>query len=308
MIDAWFGRVLDAIDRSGLWDDTAVILCTDHGHYLGEKDIWGKPAVPIYETLGHIPLLDRLAGRRAAGDVDALTTSVDLFATLADLFGVAVRAPHARPLAGAADPRRARPTACATARSSGVWGREVHLIDGRPCKYARAPVGDERAARDVVEPLVDDADASPAARCGCRCPTSAPCSTACRARRVPVIRQPFDAGDPLPFWAWGDFSGNHLYDLREDPAETSNLAGEAARARRRRCAARRARTRRRAGRSSSNGWGFRDGRVLRWRASRQDKRQRAKDKRQKVGRGLSLLPFAFCLLPVGSVCHLREAS
>ena len=66
MIDAWFGRVLDALDRSGLWDDTAVIVCTDHGHYLGEKDIWGKPAVPVYETLGHIPLLVALAGRRAA--------------------------------------------------------------------------------------------------------------------------------------------------------------------------------------------------------------------------------------------------
>ena len=43
MIDTWFGRVLDAIDRNDLWDDTAVIVCTDHGHYLGEKDIWGKP-------------------------------------------------------------------------------------------------------------------------------------------------------------------------------------------------------------------------------------------------------------------------
>ena len=32
-----------AIERQGLWDDTAIIVCTDHGHYLGEKDIWGKP-------------------------------------------------------------------------------------------------------------------------------------------------------------------------------------------------------------------------------------------------------------------------
>ena len=32
MIDAWFGRVLDAIDRQGLWEDTAIVVCTDHGH------------------------------------------------------------------------------------------------------------------------------------------------------------------------------------------------------------------------------------------------------------------------------------
>ena len=57
MIDAWFGRVLDALDATGRLDDTAVIVCTDHGHYLGEKDIWGKPGCPIYEPLGHMPLL-----------------------------------------------------------------------------------------------------------------------------------------------------------------------------------------------------------------------------------------------------------
>src|SRR5439155_15695466 len=45
---------------------------------------------------------------------------------------------------------------------------------------------------------------------------------------VPVIRQPFQPGDLLPYWAWGRFSGNHLYDLREDPAEDRNLAGTAA--------------------------------------------------------------------------------
>src|SRR5882672_2691712 len=36
MIDRWFGGILDALDRAGLWESTAVIVCTDHGHYLGE--------------------------------------------------------------------------------------------------------------------------------------------------------------------------------------------------------------------------------------------------------------------------------
>jgi hypothetical protein len=30
----------------------------------------------------------------------------------------------------------------------------------------------------------------------------------------------------LPFWAYGNFSGNHLYDLRSDPHENENRAGE----------------------------------------------------------------------------------
>ncbi len=64
MIDAWFGRIVDAIERHGMWDDTAVIVCTDHGHYLGEKDIWGKPNVPIYETARPHSADGLVAGRR----------------------------------------------------------------------------------------------------------------------------------------------------------------------------------------------------------------------------------------------------
>jgi hypothetical protein len=45
--------------------------------------------------------------------------------------------------------------------------------------------------------------------------------------RIPVIRQPYRAGDLLPFWAMGKFSGNHLYRLRDDPGEEDNRAGSA---------------------------------------------------------------------------------
>lgn len=45
--------------------------------------------------------------------------------------------------------------------------------------------------------------------------------------RIPVIRQPFAAGDPLPFWAYTRFSGNHLWDLSLDPGEDEDRAGEA---------------------------------------------------------------------------------
>ena len=42
---------------------------------------------------------------------------------------------------------------------------------------------------------------------------------------IPVIHQVWDASDPAPFWAARRFSGNHLYDLDEDPGEDRNLAG-----------------------------------------------------------------------------------
>ena len=45
---------------------------------------------------------------------------------------------------------------------------------------------------------------------------------------VPVIRQPFRQGDLLPYWALGPFTGNHLYDLKDDPSEERNLSGSRA--------------------------------------------------------------------------------
>ncbi len=223
MIDAWLGRVLDVLDRQGLWESTAVFLCTDHGHYLGEKDLWGKPAVPIYEPLGHIPLLVAWPGV-APRTEEALTTSVDLAATLADLFGVQfAHRTHGYSLlpliAGTAT--RVRDWVL-----SGVWGREVHLIsDGR--KYVRAPVGDNAplglwSNRWSTMPVHALATA--------RMPRPDERATLARmpGSSVPVIYQPFAAGDALPFWAWGAFDGNHLYDLRDDPGEQRNQVGGAA--------------------------------------------------------------------------------
>ena len=42
MIDHWLGRILDVVDRHDAWDTTAFVLCTDHGHYLGERGHVGQ--------------------------------------------------------------------------------------------------------------------------------------------------------------------------------------------------------------------------------------------------------------------------
>ncbi|WP_304175307.1 sulfatase [Phenylobacterium aquaticum] len=221
MIDHWLGKVLDALDRNGLVDDTAVILCTDHGHYLGEKDIWGKPGVPVYNTLGHIPLMIRWPGV-AAGDCSALTTSVDIFATLCDAFGVTVRQrTHGKSLLplldGSADKVR-------DWLLTGVWGREVHLVTER-YKYARGPAGANAplsmmSNRWSTMPthVVDRALAMPL-------PDDRAFLDRMPGSKVPVIHQPFDAGDHLPFWALVKPTGNHLFDRRADPDEQTNLAG-----------------------------------------------------------------------------------
>ena len=222
MIDAWLGRVLDALDDGRLWDDTLVILCTDHGHYLGEKDIWGKPGAPLYETIARIPMLMAVPGREG-GSCEALTTSVDLFATLEAIFdlGRARQRTHGVSLLPLLkeETHSVRESVLA-----GVWGREVHLIE-RDLKYVRAPVAANAPLaiysnrwstmpthvipRYQALPLPDERAVLD------RMPGS----------DVPVLRQIWEAGDAIPFWAASRFRGNHLYDLAADPAEDANLAG-----------------------------------------------------------------------------------
>ena len=198
-------------------------MCTDHGHYLGEKDTWGKPPVPMFEPLGHIPLLVAWPGAPPR-TVEALTTSVDVAATLADLFAIQFEhRTHGRSLL---------PLIRGEARGlrewvlSGVWGREVHVVTERR-KYARAPqarneplsLWSNRWSTMPVHSLPELRLPPPDERAALdRMPGT----------NIPVLRQPLRADDRLPLWAWGEFSGNHLYDLADDPDEERNLAGTAA--------------------------------------------------------------------------------
>jgi arylsulfatase A-like enzyme len=220
LIDAWFGRVLDALDRAGLWDTTAVFVTTDHGHYLGEKDTWGKPASPIYEPLGHIPLLVHWP-RAAPGTVDALTTAVDLHATLLDQFGASVsHATHGRSLLPLLRGEAAQVREWALA---GIWGREVHVTDGRR-KYARAPAG-ENAPLSMWSNRWSTMPVHRLPQLELPPPDDRAVLDRMPGSTIPVIRQPFAAGDRLPFWAYGRFRGHQLFDLANDPGENENLAG-----------------------------------------------------------------------------------
>jgi arylsulfatase A-like enzyme len=227
MIDHWFGGVVDALDQRDLWDTTAVAVCTDHGHYLGDvrggQDIWGKPGVPQYEPLGHSPLLISWPGVDGGGTCDALTTSVDLHATLADVFGVeAGHRTHGRSLvpllAGEA-------TSVRDWALGGVWGNWVQVTDGRR-KYARAPVGDNFplsmwSNRWSTMPVhLSGFEGLPP-------PDGRACLDRMPGSDIPVIRQPYGPGDRLPFWAGtGHADQHHLYDVDLDPDEAENRVGE----------------------------------------------------------------------------------
>jgi len=222
MIDHWFGRILDSMDAQDLWDETLFIVCTDHGHYLGEKDIWGKPRVPQYETLGHTPLLIAAPGI-SGGRCEALTTNVDINATLVDLFDVpCAYENHGKSILPLLYDGETRIRDWAI---GGIYGQWVQIQDGQN-KYIRAPQKDGFplsmwSNRWSTMPIPT--------RPGFRLPN--PDKRAyldfMPGSDVPVIRQPFQAGDLLPFWAVEPKLGDdHLYQLSGDPDELENRVGD----------------------------------------------------------------------------------
>ncbi len=213
--------MITELEEQALWDSTAVIVCTDHGHYLGEKDIWGKPGVMQYETLGHMPLLVHWPDAASGTTCDALTTGVDLFATIADIFDVTPEhRTHGRSLVPLLT---GEATSIREWAIGGVFGNWVQITDGQR-KYARAPVGDNFplsmwSNRWSTMPVhgLPNLLAPPDKRARL---DSMP------GTDVPVIRQPFEPGDALPYWAGTScVDQHHCFDVDNDPDENEDLVG-----------------------------------------------------------------------------------
>ncbi len=92
--DAMLGRVLDALDRSPQRDNTVVVLWSDHGWHLGEKEHWQK--YTGWRAGARVPLMIRVPkgapglpeGTTPGSVCDRPVSLVDLFGTLTDLCGL----------------------------------------------------------------------------------------------------------------------------------------------------------------------------------------------------------------------------
>ncbi|MDO8683102.1 MAG: sulfatase [Armatimonadota bacterium] len=114
MVDTALGRIWAAMDKYKLWDNTMVILTTDHGHELAEavtdlsqitddgRDATGRVPYakqhPHYMSNANIPLMvwhpDMLCGGRR---VDQMTTAVDIYPTILEALGAdSSVSPHGR--------------------------------------------------------------------------------------------------------------------------------------------------------------------------------------------------------------------
>jgi choline-sulfatase len=85
-LDAMVGRVLHALEESGLAENTLVVYISDHGEHIGERGLWWKST--LYDEAAKVPMIiswmDRIQGGRREDAVVGLT---DLTATMLDAAG-----------------------------------------------------------------------------------------------------------------------------------------------------------------------------------------------------------------------------
>ncbi|MFP4029205.1 MAG: sulfatase [Candidatus Brocadiia bacterium] len=85
-MDHNLGRLLDALEETGLHEETAVIFTSDHGTNLGERNRFGK-FWPPREKEAHVPLFIRVPGATPR-TVGGLVQPQDITATVLSLCGV----------------------------------------------------------------------------------------------------------------------------------------------------------------------------------------------------------------------------
>lgn len=90
-VDDNVGRLVDYLKTSGLYEDTLIVVTSDHGEQLGDHHLFGK--LGFYDQSFHIPLVIKPPlswGGKAGNRIDAFTESVDITPTILDILGLEI--------------------------------------------------------------------------------------------------------------------------------------------------------------------------------------------------------------------------
>jgi len=84
--DHQVGKVLEALNNSPYRDNTIIVLWSDHGYHMGEKNTFQKQS--LWERASHVPLVIAGPGVKARQRCDRIVSLLDLYPTLLDMCGL----------------------------------------------------------------------------------------------------------------------------------------------------------------------------------------------------------------------------
>ncbi|MBT6052068.1 MAG: sulfatase-like hydrolase/transferase, partial [Candidatus Scalindua sp.] len=90
-VDKQLGLIIDQLKLKDLYDDSLIIITTDHGEAMGEHGSFGHGLVnQMHQGVIHSPLIMKAPNHNFAHQIDALVSSIDIFPTIIDMFNINV--------------------------------------------------------------------------------------------------------------------------------------------------------------------------------------------------------------------------
>ncbi len=84
--DEQFGIFIEDLKRQGIYEQSFIILCADHGEGFGEHGVYGHTSLS-YEMLIHVPLIIKFPDKQYMGhDVNVMVGLIDIVPTLVEYF------------------------------------------------------------------------------------------------------------------------------------------------------------------------------------------------------------------------------
>ncbi len=220
MCDRNLGKVLNFMDEHEMWEDTMLIVNTDHGLLVGERDWWAKSVMPCYNELVNIPFCLWDPRVKKTGKRDALAQTIDIAPTLLDFFGCKIpedmQGKSLKPVVEDDTPVR-------DIALFGYAGSFINITDGKHV-YMRASqtlgnkplyeytlMGTDRAGF-MTNTQLRGAEMAPPFKFTKGCP---------------VMKVPFKNLAKAPIFCNSFQYGNLLWDLQKDPGQESPLEDDA---------------------------------------------------------------------------------